>query len=73
MNIFLIKKCLCKRVKLLKIVTLTMERKYLIENIAPLLNADVENSVGLLERMGLLKRILLCILYAMVHIQQNKG
>jgi hypothetical protein len=35
--------------------TLTKERKYLVENVPTLLNADVENSIGFLQRIRLLK------------------
>jgi hypothetical protein len=38
-----------------------MERKYFIENIAPLLNANAENSIGVLQRIRLLKRTFLCM------------
>jgi hypothetical protein len=37
-----------------------MERKYLIENIEPLLNANVEKSNGFVQRMGLFKINLPC-------------
>jgi hypothetical protein len=38
-----------------------MKRKDFVGNVTPLLNANVENSIGLLQRMGLLKRTLPCM------------
>jgi hypothetical protein len=46
-------------IKLLKMFTLTMERKYFVESIAPLINANVVNSIEFLQRMGLLERTVL--------------
>jgi hypothetical protein len=42
-------------IKLLKIFTLAMERKYFIQNITPLLNTNVEILLGFSQRMGILK------------------
>jgi hypothetical protein len=37
-----------------------MERKYFLENTAPFLNANVENSIGFFAKNGILKITLLC-------------
>jgi hypothetical protein len=61
-DIFLTEKCLCKeRLRLLKIFTFIVEKKYFFENLAPLLNANFENSVGFLRKNAFLKITLLCV------------
>jgi hypothetical protein len=49
-----------KRDKIDKSFYLTMERKYSIENTAPLLNANLENSAIISQWMHLLQKSLLC-------------